>query len=132
MTMLDTPAGINMWVMLSRRHQVQMHLKGLKVKGIMAALRRDFGDHGNRVANYIVPIESEIGMAGGIVDYNLVNVHVMQRVDDSLFMDCGIFANMNEVEAFPGLVEAYSLGQLEIVYTLDEPRQPNGKAYQPA
>lgn len=131
MTMLDTPAGVNMWVLLSRRHQVQMHLKGYKVKGIMVALKREFGNLGSRVKDYVVPIETAISMAGGEADYRLVNVHVMKRIDDTLFIDSGIFSNMAEVEALPELVEAYGLGQLEIVFTNEDTRPENGGLFSP-
>lgn len=127
---LDTPEEIDMWLMLSRRHQVQMHLKGYKVKGITTALKREFGDQGSRVKDYVVPIESAIAMAGGEADYNLVNVHVMLN-RGGVFHDRGIFSNMSEVEANATLVQWYMKGLLEIVYTLDEPREPNGQMYVP-
>jgi hypothetical protein len=134
-TVIDTPEGIAMWVLLSRRGQVQMHLKGLKVKGILSALKRDIGDYGNRVANYVVPIEFAISEAGGNVDYRLVNVHLMTKQHDAIFgevfVDHGIYSDMDEAGT-PENRDLFARGLLECVLTEDAPREPNGQIFQPA
>jgi len=127
---LDKPEQINMWVLLSRRHQVQLHLKGLKVKGITTALKREFGDHGRNVRDYIVPIEFAISQAGGEIDYNLVNVHVMQMTMPGIFHDRGVFASMDDAGT-PENRALFAKDALEVVLTLEEPREPNGQIYVP-
>jgi hypothetical protein len=131
---LDTPEQINMWVLLSRRHQVQLHLKGLKVKNLVKWGKLNFPDANIRTAkDMIVPIEYAISQAGGNVDYRLVNVHVLSRTKNpTVFQDMGIYENMAAVEALPGLVNLYSKGALEIVLTLDAPRDANGELFIPA
>lgn len=129
---LDTPEQISMWVMLSRRHQVQLHLKGLKVKGIMAALRRDFGDQGRRVRDYVVPIEYAISQAGGRVDYRLVNVHIMQKYG-GLFHDRGIYPDPDSALATcPEFAQHFAKGNLEVVLTDAEPRPMTQEVFVPA
>lgn len=124
---LDTKPQINMWVLLSRRHQIQLHLKGLKVKVITTALKREFGDHGPRVANYIAPVEQAIAEAGGEADYNLVNVHVMVRRMGMLF-DRGIFPDM-ESASTPDHLQWFADGDLVVVVTTDKPREANNEIY---
>lgn len=124
---LDTPAQISMWVLLSRRHQVQLHMKGLKVKGIMACLKREFGDHGNRVANYVLPIEHAIANAGGEVDYKLVNVHVMVNRGGMLF-DRGVFANMDDAGTDTHKMW-HEEGILALQLTSEDVREANGEIY---
>lgn len=128
---LDTPEQINMWVLLSRRHQIQLHLKGLKVKGLVACLKREFPEVNGRTAkDFIVPVEFAISEGGGEVDYKLVNVHVMLK-RGGLFFDRGIFASMDEAGT-PENRELFAKGLIEAVLVLDEPREPNGETYVPA
>lgn len=130
---LTTPAQINMWVLLSRRSQLKLHLKGYRVPGIVKACRRDVpGCENARTAkDCVVPLEFAISEAGGTIDYSLVNVHVMRKAG-GMFHDRGIVSSMAEVEADPTLVSLYTRGMLEIVLTLDEPRAKNGEIYVPA
>lgn len=131
MTVLDTPAQISMWVLLSRRHQIQMHLKGLKVKGLVACLKREFPEVQGRYAkDFIVPVEFAISEAGGEIDYKLVNVHIMQRLDNGYFLDRGIFANMDEAGT-PEHRAMFAEGTLEVVLTMDAPREAQpGRLFQ--
>src|SRR6478735_9179787 len=124
---LDTPEQINMWVLLSRRSQVQAHLKGYKVKGIIAALKRDIPGCENirYVKDAVVPIEFAIANAGGNVDYRLVNVHVLKVESKGVFVDLGIYNDMSEVEANDKFVSLYARGRLEIVLTEDDVRPAN-------
>lgn len=130
---LTTPEEIGMWVLLSRRHQVQLHLKGMKVPGIVKWCKANLGtaEGGKPIRtakDAIVPIEYAISEAGGDVDYRLVNVHVMVN-GGGLFHDCGIFPNMEAVERQSDMVKAYQEGSLEIVLTTQEPRERNGEVY---
>ena len=130
---LDTPAQISMWVLLSRRHQVQLHLKGLKVPGIVKACREQIpgAENARTAKDLIVPIEYAISEAGGEIDFRLVNVHVMLN-RGGMYFDKGVFSDMSEVEANPAFVEWYGEGMLEIVLTLDEPRGETNEIFVPA
>lgn len=127
---LDTPEQISMWVLLSRRHQIKMHLAGYPVKGLAAALRRELGDHGRYVRDYIVPVEFAISEAGGEIDYSRVNVHVMQCTMPGIFHDRGVFASMDDAGT-PENRALFAKGALEVVLTLEEPREPNSQVYMP-
>lgn len=127
---LDTPEQISAWVLLSRRSQVQMHLKGYKVKGILSALKRDFGDHGSRVANYVLPIEEAAAAAGIRNDWKLVNLHVMVGAGHNYYTDEGIYNSDTEaMDAIEGLAGMVANGIAVVVLTLDACREPNGGGY---
>lgn len=132
MTVLDKPEQISMWVLVSRRHQVQMHLKGLTQKGIIAALKRDIGNNGNRVKDYVVPIEFAISEAGGQVDYKLVNVHICEILGNGLFKDLGVFPDPDHAAENAGIMALHMAGRLEIMLTTDEPREATGQLMMPA
>jgi hypothetical protein len=130
---LTTPDEIGMWVLLSRRHQVQLHLKGIKVPGIVKWCKDNLGtgEGGKAIRtakDAIVPIEYAISEAGGKVDYRLVNVQVMVKAM-GLFHDQGIFSDMSEVEDNPDMVKAYQDGRLEIVLTTKDTRPANREVY---
>lgn len=120
-TVIDTPEGINLWVLLSRRGQIKMHQKGYAVKGLAACLRRELGDHGRYVKDYIVPVEFAISEAGGNVDYSLVNVHVMQRLENGYFLDRGVFDSI-DAAGTPENRRMFAAGTLEVVLTTDPVR----------
>jgi hypothetical protein len=130
---LDTPEQITMWVMLSRRAQLKLQLKGIKVPGIVKWCRANVpGAENARTAKQcVVPLEYMIADAGGPQDFSIVNVHVMYK-SGGLFFDKGIYSDMSEVEADPAFVELYKRGLLEIVYTLDEPREATDQIFVPA
>jgi hypothetical protein len=132
--MLDTPEQIAMWVLLSRRSQLKMQMKGLKVPGIVKWCRENIeGCENARTArDCVLPVEYAIASAGGPQDYSIVNVHVMRKTPDGLFHDRGIHPDMAAVEADPTMVRLYERGMLEIVYTMDEPRPSNGQIFVPA
>jgi hypothetical protein len=132
---LDTPEQINMWILLSRRAQVKLHLKGLTTKGLLKWLKVNIEgcENARTVKDCVVPLEYTIAMAGGPQDFSLINVHVMERVnDDDVFRDLGIFPDMASVEANAGLVALYFAHRLELVYTLDEPRDATNEIFIPA
>lgn len=128
---LDTPEQISAWVLLSRRSQVQLHLKGLKVKGILSALKRDFGDHGNRVANYVLPIEEAAAAAGIANDWKLVNLHVMVQAAPNYYTDEGIYnSDVEAMDAIEGLAEMVADGGAVVVLTQEPCRDRIAAAYQ--
>lgn len=125
---LDTPDQISMWVLLSRRHQIRMHLKGHPIKGLAKCLKREFPEVGGRlVKDYVVPVEFAISEAGGDVDYSLVNVHVMLS-RGGMFFDRGIYSDM-DAAGTPENREAFAKGLLEVVLTMEEPREANGEIF---
>lgn len=130
---LDTPEQINMWVLLSRRHQIQLHLKGMTVKGLAASLKRTFPDVGSRyVKDYVIPVEFAISERGGQVDYNLVNVHVMLK-RGGMFHDRGVYNDPDAaLNTHPEFGPAFAKGQLEVVLTTDEPRPMTNEIFVPA
>jgi hypothetical protein len=130
---LDTPEQINMWVLLSRRAQLKLQMKGIKTPGIVKWCRKNVpGAETARTArDCIVPLEYLIAENGGPQDFSIVNVHVMLH-RGGVFLDRGIYSDMSEVEANSAFVEAYAKGRLEIVYTLDEPRDATGEMFVPA
>lgn len=131
---LDTPEQIGMWVLLSRRHQIQLQIKGIKTPGIVKWVKDNIDTHGLNVRtakDCVIPIEYAIAQAGGNVDYRLVNVHVLVNRGGMLF-DLGIYSDMSEVEAVPQFVRDYKDGNLEIVLTRSAPRPPTKDIYVPA
>lgn len=133
MTVLDTPQQISMWVLLSRRHQIQLHLKGLTVRGLAASLKRDFPGQGRNVKDFIVPVEFAISEAGGEVDYKLVNIHIMEALPSGVFVDMGVFNSPKDAAAENAGIAALGMaGRLECVLTTEAVRPPNGKHFQPA
>lgn len=126
---LDTPEQIAMWVLLSRRHQLQSQMKGIKTPGLIKWCQANIEGAGRTAKSCVVPVEYAISQAGGEVDYNLVNLHVMYR-QGGLFHDQGIFSHPDDMHE--GLKRAYEAGRLEIVLTLDEPRESNRQVYVPA
>ncbi len=122
---LDTPEQINMWVLLSRRSQLKMHLAGFKVTNIVKACRRDVpGCEDARTAlDCVVPVNYAISEGGSEIDYSMVNVHVLVDNEDGTYVDNGIYSDMSGVEADPGFTALYAVGRLELILTLEEPRE---------
>jgi hypothetical protein len=131
---LDTPEQINMWVLLSRRSQLKLQMKGIKTPGLVKWCKANIpgAEKARTAKDCVVPVEYAISEAGGPPDYSLVNVHVMVRLQNGFFRDEGIFSTMAEVEAIDRLTTLYMQGRLELVYTLDEPRPPTKELYVPA
>jgi hypothetical protein len=129
---LTTPAQINMWVLLSRRSQLKLQMKGLKVPGIVKWCRENVpgAEKARTAKDCVVPLEYLIAENNGPQDFSIVNVHVMENID-GVFYDLGVFNDMKEVEDDPWMVSLYVGGNLELVFTLDETRPPNNKTYQP-
>lgn len=127
---LTTPSQINMWVLLSRRHQLQLQLKGMKTNGLVKWCKANIpGCENARTAKQcVVPVEYAISEAGGTPDYKIVNLHVM-RHHGGLFLDRGIVNSDKDIAANPQWVKLYEKGMLELVFTLEDVREPNGQAY---
>lgn len=129
---LDTPQQIGLWVLLSRRHQLQLQMKGLKTPGLVKWCQNNIPGAGRTAKDCVVPVEFAISEAGGEVDYKLVNVQVMEKVRSDIFQDLGIYSDITEVEASGYFRSLAENGRLEIVLTLDEPRKPTGDLLTPA
>lgn len=130
---LDTPEQIAMWVLLSRRSQLKMQMKGIKVPGIVKWCRENIeGCESARTArDCVIPVEYAIAAAGGPQDFTIVNVHVMLNFG-GLFWDQGVFSDMSQVEQNPTWVKAYERGMLEVVYTMEASRPSNKQIFVPA
>jgi hypothetical protein len=130
---LDTPAQINMWVLLSRRHQIKLHLKGYPHPGLVKWCKANIEgcESARTVKDCVVPVEYAIAAGNGPQDFSFVNVHVMLNVDD-VFYDQGIYPDMTTVETHAPFVQEYSAGNLELVFTMEDIRPPNGKTFLPA
>jgi hypothetical protein len=132
---LDTPEQINLWVLLSRRAQLKLHLKGYPVKGLVAWFKKNLpvGEGGKPVRtakDCIIPIEYAISAAGGEVDYSWVNLHIMEIVQkDTVFQDMGIYSSPDDISEGSYLGQMYKAGRAEIVLTTQEPRPANGELY---
>lgn len=125
---LDKPEQINMWILLSRRMQLKMQLHGMRTPGLVKWMKAHVeGCENARTAKQcIVPLEYLIASLDGPQDFSVVNIHVMYKAG-GLFHDQGIFNSPDDLHA--GLQRAYAAGKLEVVYTLDEPRESNGQIY---
>lgn len=128
---LDKPEQINMWVLLSRRHQLQLHMKGLKVPGIVKWCKANIsGAESARTAkDCVVPVEFAISQAGGEIDYELVNLHIMRIVRPGIFQDLGIYDSPSDIQPGSPMAQMYQSGQLEIVLTVDSVRPANGELF---
>lgn len=126
-TVLDTPAQISMWVLLSRRAQIKMHLAGYPIRGLAACLKREFPEAGGRyVKDFIVPVEFAISEAGGKVDYTRVNLHIMVN-RGGMFFDQGIYNSPDEVPH--NLRALFGAGGGEAVLTTEAPRDANQQMF---
>lgn len=127
---LDTPSQINLWVLLSRRHQLQMQMRGLKTPGIVKWVRDNIegAENVRNARQCVIPIEEAISMAGGQIDFKLVNVQILERVGN-VMLDLGIVNSFDEVQADPGLMGLYDSGALDLVLTHEPPRCANGDYY---
>jgi hypothetical protein len=131
---LDTPEQINMWVLLSRRAQLKMHLAGYPVKGLVAWCKRnlDMTEGGKPIRtakDAVVPLEYLISQHGGQVDWKVVNMHVMRRLNDEVFQDLGIWDSPEEIQEGSPMHQMYEAGSLEIVLTTQETRKPTGELF---
>lgn len=105
--MIDTPDQINMWVLLSRRHQLKLHAKGYKVKGIFkwieTNLPAEYLEGAKRTAlDYLMALNDYIGDLNGPEDDD-VNYRLYLKFTGGLhdlYVDHGVFATMSDVEAF--------------------------------
>lgn len=121
---LDTPEQINMWILLSRRAQLKLQAKGYPTKGLVKWCKANIEgcEDARTWRDCVLPVENAIALGDGPQDFTLINVHVMTVLSDDLFVDKGIFPDMASVEKVPEFVDAWNKGNLELVYTLDEPR----------
>lgn len=94
---LDTPAQINMWVLLSRRSQLKLQGKGIKTKGLFTALKREVGITSRKWDVALLELNDIIGDAGGPEDPE-VNYLVWIGQNDT-YIDRGIYGSLADVEA---------------------------------
>lgn len=132
---LDTPEQITLWVLLSRRHQIQLHLKGLKTPGLVKWVKANLDTAGvsvRTVRDCIVPVEYAISMAGGDVDYRLVNVQFLERVREDVFQDLGVYDSPEGISLMSYIGQLATTDRLEVILTLEDPRPATGDLFAPA
>lgn len=125
---LDTPEQINAWVLLSRISQCHLHLKGYKVNGLAAWLKRNVPD--------ITTERTVKAMYPRLLDYcdtfgisapggEQCNYQILMTGGPltGLYLDQGIVSSLAEVEANPTWAKAYGEDRLVIMRTMDEPRE---------
>jgi hypothetical protein len=120
---LDTPEQINMWVLLSRRSQLKLQMKGLKTPGIIKWCKENIGPECTTAAKALLRLNEVISENGGPYDKDQ-HVHVLMKSkpNSNYAADAGIFANMGAVEVIPDFVKAYGEGRLELILT-NEPER---------
>lgn len=132
---LTEPHQITMWVLLSRRAQLKLQAKGIKTPGLIKWCRENIEgcEKARTWKDCVLPVEYAIAEGGGPQDFSIVNVHVMRNLGGGTFSDLGIFNDMTVPEANEDWLRLYANGGLEIVYTMDEPRDAiPGMLYQSA
>jgi hypothetical protein len=129
---LDTPEQINVWVLLSRRHQLQLQLNGIKTPGLIKWCRTNIPgcEHARTAKDCVVPVEYALSEADARVDYKLVNLHAMRKAssDSEFYVDAGIYDSPADITD-PSFPSNYAAGLVELVLTLEPVRNPNGQVY---
>lgn len=126
---LDTPEQINMWVLLSRRAQLKLQIKGIKTPGIIKWCKDNIGPECTTAKKALLRVNEVIAENGGPYD-NDQHVLVAMSTDDSgLYADAGIHPNMAAIEAIPEFVKAYGEGRLHLMLTNDDVRDSNRQVY---
>jgi hypothetical protein len=125
--MLDRPEQIHMWVLLSRRSQLQLHEKGLKTPGLFKWLKDNLGITTRNARKARQELNDLIGELGGPEDPDTnFNVLIEAAFFPGKYLDDGIYPTMEEVESQYRAAFAGRADQIVIMRTLDEPRDPNG------
>jgi hypothetical protein len=125
---LDTPEQINAWVLLSRISQCHLHMKGLKVNGLAAWMKRNIPDITNeRTVKQMYPRLLDFCDAHGVQapGGEQCNYQVLMTGGPltGLYLDQGIVSSMSDIEANPTWVKAYGEERLVIIRTMDAPRE---------
>lgn len=127
---LDTPEQINAWVLLSRISQCHLHMGGYPVKGLLKWLKNNVPDCAkDRTVKdaypHLLDYCDQFGVSapGG----ERCNYQVLVTRFQGLYLDCGIFATMQDIEAEENIVKAYGEGRVVILRTMDDvrDRDPN-------
>ena len=130
---LDKPEQISAWVLLSRRHQIQLHLKGYTQKGLLKSVNQTLGTNYHRVKDLVVPVEFALSQAGVEIDYKLVNINMLEIVrPNEVFQDMGIYDSPADITPDSYLGKMYAAGRMEVVLTTEAVRPPNGNLLSPA
>lgn len=78
--LLGTPAQISMWVLLSRRGQCHLQIKGLKTPGLIASMKRD-GLTSHNTATGALKDVNEVIFANGGPDDTRVDDKEQRRIE---------------------------------------------------
>ncbi len=128
MTTLTGQEQVNAWVLLSRISQCHLHMKGLKVPGLLKWLRANVPDCANArtvKAAYCGLLDycDEFGLSAPGGEQCNYNVLLTPNVMHGLYFDQGIVGTMAEIEANDVWVEAYGEDRLVIMRTMDDVRE---------
>lgn len=99
--MLDTPEQINAWVLLSRRHQLHLHLRGVKVPGIVKWCKANIpAEYGTvtTAKNALAYLNDYIGDIGGIPEDEWCSFKLLIGPERGVYIIAGIFEDMAAVE----------------------------------
>jgi hypothetical protein len=129
---LTTPAEINMWVLLSRRSQLKLQMKGIKTPGIIKWCKENLGPEATTSKRALLMLNDLISEQGGPNDPEQhVLVALASSPASTYAIDAGIYPNMEAVEAVESFTTAYRDGCLHIIHTSDDVRGPKaGLMYQ--
>lgn len=126
---LDTPDQIAAWVLLSRRSQLKLQMKGLKTPGLVKWIRENVpGAENARTAKAcVLPVETACANAGIEPDWSQVRAQAMRHMGRGVYLDLGVFENF---DAMPE--EWFKMaqdGSIVVQLTTDEVRERNGELY---
>lgn len=130
-TSLDTPEQINAWVILSRVHQAELHMKGLKVPGLLKWLKANIPDCANATSvKNAYPALLDYADAEGVLGNHkeLCNYQVLATpAKGSVYFDQGIFDSIEDIQNAPGMKAVYDDGRVVILRTMKDVRGPDKK-----
>lgn len=129
---LDTPEQINAWILLSRVHQAELHMKGYSVKGLLKWLQANIPDCANdRTVKDAYPhLLDYAGEFGGVLDNHkeLCNYQLLvAKMGHNLYFDFGIFDSIDDIQSIPNMQRAYDAGRVIILRTMKDVRGPDRK-----
>lgn len=118
---LDTPAQITMWVLLSRRYQLHMQLKGYPTAGLVKWVRENVPDSTARTAKVaLVDLNDHIGELNGPEDETMnYRVYYGNHAPVPYLLNAGVFSTVEAIEGAFGHMPALGF-QVIINRTLDE------------
>jgi hypothetical protein len=130
---IDTPAGINAWILMSRVSQCHLHMKGMKVPGLAKWMKNNIPDVTTertvkdmypRLLDYCQSVGVEFSEDGNGIheecNYQvLLTAHTYHPLF-GLYMDQGVYNKMSDVAAVWS--DEHAQGRVVIVRTMEDVR----------